>query len=99
MTAFAPADLPSAGIDSVERLALWSLTVLDSVASTFTFIEQDGRQTRVIQKSTLRCADDSQRAIIRVALPLASNWEANAAKLWTQVNQITATAIPAGYKT
>jgi hypothetical protein len=99
MTAFSPTDLPS-GINSVEKLEVWTMTLMNELYPTLTAIEAAGAADRVVQSAPFYVtASDPQtwRVISRSSIPISPIWRRQG-KLWLYAQDIGSLAIPTEYK-
>jgi hypothetical protein len=100
MVAFATTDLPSS-INTVEKLHLWSATVLQNLHPTTTAIEAAGNAQLVITAAPfwITASDPATwRYISRSSIGLNSNWQRGTGKIWTFANDISGQAIPTEFK-
>jgi len=92
-------DLP-ASVDTVEKLAFWVLQALYEMHKLNEYGEVVGEQTPIITFQQGLAADETERGIFRVSLPMASNWAVSGLKLWRNTQNIANSAsVPAAYKT
>lgn len=97
MTAFAPANLPS-GIDTVEKLAAWSLGALYQLHKNSRYQESDAAPLiPIITAQDGLAADGTERIIFRVSLPLTNTWRESVLKFFLEAEEIASTAIPSQY--
>lgn len=99
MTAFSTADIPQS-INTLEKLAVWTLTVLNDLYINTTAIEATGQAERcVVAGPYYVTAGDPQtwRYICRLSVPLAPTWR-RSTKLWLSTQDLGVLAIPADYK-
>jgi hypothetical protein len=99
MVAFAPTDIPAA-INSLEKLNVWSMTILNDLFPTLTAIEAVGTADRVAQSAPfyISASDPAGwRVISRSSIPLQPTWRRQG-KLWLSANDIGSSAIPTEYK-
>jgi hypothetical protein len=98
MTALILSQIPT-NINTVEKLHAWSGFVLQKVNPTKTIVEQSNTDPILVSSVTLFKADDlSQRALIRINLPLDSNYAESTAPMWEAALEISNTDIPAAFK-
>lgn len=84
MVAFAPANLP-ASVDTVEKVALWSLGILYQLHKNDRYQESDAAPTiPFITAQDGLAADKSERIIFRASLPLSSDWRSQTTKFWQE---------------
>lgn len=92
-------DMP-ASIDTVEKVAFWTLQALYEMHKNDEYGEVVGEQTPIITFQQGLAADGSERAIFRISLPLSSNWASTGLKLFRNALTIGASAsVPTSYKT
>lgn len=99
MTAFdKTTDLPTT-VTTLEKLVCWALLVLYKLHKNDTYTETDTTgQTPLITLQQGLAADETERLIFRVSIPLNADWATSAAKLWTQVEVIANSTIPTSFK-
>uniref|UniRef100_A0A832M257 Uncharacterized protein n=1 Tax=Oscillatoriales cyanobacterium SpSt-402 TaxID=2282168 RepID=A0A832M257_9CYAN len=100
MTAFVPSDIP-ASVNTVEELAIWSLTILNELFPNVTVTEAPGRSNRAAECSPFyldSATPPGWYTIGRLVVPMQSTWRQSANKPWATINELGTTAIPAGYK-
>lgn len=99
MTAFnKTTDLP-ASVDTVEKLAAWTLLLLYKLHKNDEVLEAD--EVGLVPIITLQqglAANETERLIFRISLQLNQDWATNASKLWTQTLNIAAATIPDSFK-
>lgn len=91
-------DLP-ASVDTVEKLAAWTLLLLYKLHKTDEVLEAD--EVGLVPLITLQqglAANETERLIFRISLQLNQDWATNAAKLWTQSVAFAAATIPDTFK-
>jgi hypothetical protein len=101
MTAFTTSLLPTS-INTVEELAVWALSVLSELNPTLTIVESAGRSVRQAEIAPfwLESASTPTWAWIgRVVITMPTTWRQGTARPWDGVQELTATAIPTGYRT
>lgn len=92
-------DLP-ASITTVEKLAFWVLQALYEMHKNDEYGEVVGEQTPIITFQQGLAADESERAIFRVSLPLAPTWSSSGLKLFRNATVIgNSASVPTAYKT
>lgn len=99
MTAFTSADLPPS-INTVEKLIIWSTTLVSDLYRDTSVIEASGQAERVAQASPfLFTATDPSvwRYVSRISLELEPNWR-RTGKVWQYAKDIGTIAIPSDYK-
>lgn len=99
MTAFTPSDIP-ASVNTVEKLHVWSGTLLNHLYPTVTAIEATGNAERVAQSGPyeVTAVDPPQwRNITRASIPLSKNWQ-RSGKIWEHGEDIGSVAIPTEFK-
>ena len=100
MTVIDPAtDIPSQ-INTLERLAMWSLMALRRVNPTLSVIEiADSPAEKVAQTALVQADDNTIRFIGRVSLEIPSDYaDDNTTKLWTKPLEFSNTSLPEAYK-
>lgn len=100
MTAFATTDLPST-VNTVEKLAVWTQMLLNHLNPNATAIEAPGTAIRVATSGLFYIVDSDPatwRHVGRNSIALNANWQRGEGKVWTFANDISATAIPAEFK-
>ncbi len=93
-------DLPP-GIDSVEKLHVWSAMVLNHIAPTLSYVEASGQAQRVTSNGLfyITASDPpAWRNIARTSLPVSPDWQIGDTAVWTHVQAISSASIPAGFK-
>lgn len=90
--------IPS-NIDTVEKLVVWCLMVLDNVAGTLQVKEEENvLPVYAAQIQIVRVADDSRRLIGRVSIPISENYAINnTVKFWQHTQPLTNSTIPTGF--
>ncbi len=99
MTAFSTADLPD-GINTVEKLHLWSGTLLQHLNPELTVIEVGGSLDRAIlsQPWFITAANPPNwRVITRSSIQVNSNWQ-RGGKLWNYALELGSASIPSEFK-
>lgn len=100
MVAFQTTDLP-ASIDTVEKLAAWSLTVLNYLHPILTATEATGSAERVATAAPFYITADPSpkwRYIGRFSFVLNQQFQTGQAKIWANVEQLSTQSIPAAMK-
>lgn len=100
MVAFASTDLP-ASINTVEKLAAWSLTVLNHLHPELTTIEATGTAQLVATASPFfitATEPNEWRYITRGSFRLNSNWQRGASKVWANIEDLSNQSIPTEFK-
>ena len=92
-------DIPSS-INTLERLAMWSLMALRRVNPTLSIIEIANQPAEKAAQTALVQADDNTiRFIGRVSLEIPNDYaEDNSVKLWIKAKELSNTALPESYK-
>lgn len=91
-------DLP-ATVNTLEKLVAWSLLCAYKLHKNDTYTETDTTgQTPLITLQQGLAANETERLIFRVSVPLNADWATSAAKLWTQVEVFANSAIPVSFK-
>ena len=105
MTAFSSADLP-ASVNTVEKLATWSLAVLGYLYPNNTVFEVQGSPpVPVISAAPFAVYNSAAdwvvtsewRYISRLSLPLNKDWQ-KSGKVWSHAISLGADAIPVEFK-
>lgn len=99
MTAFnKTTDLPSS-VDTLEKLAFWSLQAIYEMHKNDDYGEISGEQTPVITFQQGLAAEGSERGIFRISLPMANNWASTGLKLWRNATVLgNSASVPAAFK-
>lgn len=100
MVAFTPTDLPSS-INSVEKLAVWSMTVLQHLHPELTVVEAPGQSQLAVtaQPYFITVAEPpTWRYVARGSIALNANWQRGASKLWTHAIDLSNQSIPTEFK-
>lgn len=86
-------------INTVEKLALWVAFVLQKVNPTKAIVEQANTDPiNVCSVSIFRADDQSLRALLRLNIPIDSNYAESTLPMWLNALEISNTDIPADYK-
>lgn len=99
MTLFTPTDIPAA-VNSLEKLEVWCMTILNDLYPTLTTVESTGNADRVAQSAPFYVAASDPptwRVISRSSIPLQGTWRRQG-KLWLSANDLGSAAIPTEYK-
>ena len=99
MTAFVTTDLP-ASVNTVEKLAVWTASVLNYLYPDDTATEAAGVAQRTCQAGPVEITAVSPtvwRHISRLSIPLNRNWIRDGEQ-WEQAQDIGSSAIPAEFK-
>lgn len=100
MTAFTPSDIPSE-INTVEKLEAWASTLLSNLNPDQTAVETTGSLTRTASSAPfyITASDPATwRNISRVSVPLSKDWQGGGNQIWNYVQELSATPIPASFK-
>jgi hypothetical protein len=98
MTAFDKAtDLP-ASINTLEKLAAWSLLALYTLHGKEEYNEITGQMTPIITLQQGQAANETERLIFRASLRINDNWIASTNKLWLEAMEFANASIPASFK-
>lgn len=100
MTAFSTTDIP-ASVNTLEKLHVWSSTVLNHLYYNTTAVEATGLAERTAQAAPFEvtAVDPTQwRHISRVSVPLDRNWQKGASKVWANAQDLGSSAIPTEFK-
>ena len=101
MVAFLTTDIPSS-INSLEKLSVWSSSILNELFPSTTAIEATGSANRVAESGPFYIAAVDPpvwRVISRQSVPLNGQWRRGTGKIWTFVQDIGSASIPTEYKT
>lgn len=92
-------DIPSQ-INTLERLAMWSLMALRRVNPTLSVIEiADAPSEKVAQTALVQADDDTIRFIGRISLEIPNDFaDNNSVKLWIKPKELSNTVLPEAYK-
>lgn len=99
MVAFSKADLPDS-INTVEKLELWAVTLLQHLNPTTTVIEAAGSTDRaVVSQPWFITADATPkwRVISRSSIEVNSNWQ-RGGKIWNFAVELSSATIPSEFK-
>lgn len=99
MTAFSSTDIPSS-VDTLEKLAVWTGTVLNDLYADTTVVEApDSAQIVATAYPYYITASDPDgwRLILRQSIGLQNSWR-RGAKIWTYAQDLGTKAIPTEYK-
>jgi hypothetical protein len=93
-------DIPSQ-INTLERLAMWSIMALRRTNPSLKVIEvADQTAEKVAQTAIVQADDGKIRFIGRVSIEINADYaEDNSAKLWTKALEFSNTVLPTAYKT
>ena len=93
-------DIPSQ-INTLERLAMWSIMALRRVNPTLAIIEvADSPSEKVAQTALVQADDGKIRFIGRLSLEVSPDYaDDNTTKLWIKALEFSNTQLPAAYKT
>lgn len=100
MTALLATDIPSS-INSLEKLAVWTATVLNHLNTNLTVIEQTGSAQLAATASPffITASDPTTwRYIARQSIALDKNWQRGNGKIWTFAQDLSSAAIPTEFK-
>lgn len=99
MTAFTPTDIPSS-VNSLEKLHVWSATILNHLYPGTTIVEESGRAELQAQSSTFMISQfdpPEWHNISRVNIRVNRNWQRQG-KLWEHAADIGSMSIPTEFK-
>lgn len=99
MVAFTRADLPDS-INTVEKLELWAVTLLQHLHPEYLVIEAAGGQDRAVvsQPWFINAANPpAWRIISRTSIQINSNWQ-RGGKIWNFAQDLSSAAIPTEFK-
>lgn len=93
-------DIPTQ-INTLERLAMWSIMALRRTNPSLKVIEvADQTAEKVAQTAIVQSDDGKIRFIGRVSIEVNADYaEDNTAKLWTKALEFSNTVLPTAYKT
>lgn len=100
MTAFSTADIPGS-IDTLEKLIVWASTVLNNINLQNTVYEVPSVQQPVAVAQIFAYESNGTqkwRYVGRQSIELSSDYQAGTTKLWTHAQNLSANAIPTGFK-
>lgn len=97
MTGFAPAFIP-ASVDTVEKLAVWSLGILYQLHKNTRYQESDAAPLipRVTAQDGL-AANGEECIIFRVSIPLSPTWRESTSKFFVEALEIADASIPPAF--
>lgn len=85
-------------ITTAEQLAAYVGFLLARVNPTIKFLEAENLSVRAAQASIGKSAEGRELLIVRIAIPLKSDWETNTTvPMWQSVDVISDTAVPPSY--
>lgn len=85
-------------INTLEKLLLWSAFALQKCNPTKTIVEQANTDPiNVATVNIFRADDQSLRALVRINLPLASDYAENTDPMWVSAQELSNTDIPLSY--
>ena len=97
MTAIDISQIP-VGINTVESLAAYALSVLLRNNPTLKVLEAENDSKFVVESQVFKAADGTQRVVYRGSFPLASDWNTDTAlPFYQKVEELSNTAVPADY--
>lgn len=86
-------------INTLEKLMLWGAFATQKCNPTKTIVEQANTDPiNVASVSIFRADDQSLRALVRINIPIDSNYAESLDPMWTSALEISNTDIPASYK-
>lgn len=98
MTAFNPADLPSA-INTYEKLFAYAALALRFCNPVIGTVEAQDVTQRTVQIGHFDAADNTRRLLIRVTLPMDPGYDSDSSKkLWAWAQEISSNAVAATFK-
>lgn len=90
-------DIPPA-INTVEKLVLWGISVLDAVNPTLQVTENNlVGSVFAAEIGTLKTPNYGERVVCRVSLELLPDWESATVPFWETAKEITNSAVPSTY--
>lgn len=99
MTAFSTADLP-ASVNTVEKLAVWAMTVLQNLYPEMTTVEETGRAELQVQSAPFFIAAVSPpewRVISRTSIRVSPDWQ-KSGKIWSHALDLGTKPTPPEFK-
>ncbi|MBW4653981.1 MAG: hypothetical protein KME20_13235 [Kaiparowitsia implicata GSE-PSE-MK54-09C] len=100
MVAFAASDLPP-NIDSIEKLAIWSATILNDLAGSQTYEPDAGVIDFLAQAAPVqvfRGPNVGWRYEFRVSVPIGTGDFRRAGKIWSYAQPLSSAALPVAYR-
>ncbi|MBD2090204.1 glucose-6-phosphate dehydrogenase [Microcoleus sp. FACHB-1515] len=100
MVALVRTDIPTS-VDTVEKLAVWAMSILQQLHPGQTVVEATGVAERVATAAPFYITASQPAAwrfISRASLELTPNWQSSSGRIWTDVQPLSSQAIPAEYK-
>jgi hypothetical protein len=93
-------DIPTQ-INTLERLAMWSIMALRRTNPSLAVVEVADQTAEKVAQTAIVQADDGEiRFIGRVSIKVSADYaEDNSTKLWTKALEFSNTVLPAAYKT
>jgi len=92
-------DIPT-NINTLEHLAAWVGLALTRCNPSLKYLENPNVDPQRSAEAVLIKADDNTyRLVIRLAIPIADNYSEQVQKFWFNANELSATALPATFKT
>lgn len=97
MSAVVIANIPNQ-ISLLEQHLAWAGLTLSAINPTLGVLETESRTEIVAQAMIFNAADNTTRLLIRASLPLDPSFKSDRSKkLWMFAEEISNTAIPAGF--
>lgn len=92
-------DIPT-DINTLEKLAAWVGLALERCNPAGKILEAPNAEPqRVAEAVLIRADDSSHRLVIRISIPINSNYPENSSvKFWQHALEIDSTALPTAYK-
>lgn len=92
-------DIPT-NINTLEKLAAWVGLALERCNPAAKILESpNGDPQRVAEAVLIKADDASHRMVIRVSIPINSNYaESSAVKFWQHALEIDTATLPTAYK-
>lgn len=98
MTTITKTIIPN-NINTLERLALWAGFGLQKLNPTKTIVEQANTDPiNVASVSIFRADDQSLRALIRIDLPIDTNYAESEDPMWMSALELSNTDLPVSYQ-
>lgn len=82
---------------TVEAMAAWACLLLHRGNPTLKVLEAENYSDFAAQASVFMANDGSERLVVRLSIPLEPGWASSGDPLWQQVQELSETAIPAGF--
>lgn len=97
MSALINSQIPA--ITTAEQLVAYSGLLIARINPAVAFLESQATSVKAAQVTVGRSADGVELLVIRVAIPLLSDWDADKTKpLWQSVGILSETVVPVAYR-